>query len=103
LADGRCAVVRPISVEVAVRDSISGEPVADGAIGTLVGPGVNDTLSHVDSLTLRGGDQTGTFTVTIDRPGYRTWIVDDVIVTTTEPCSAVLPVELSARLQPATP
>jgi hypothetical protein len=105
LATGSCAVARPLSVEVEVRDSISGEPAADGAIGTLVGPGVNDTLSHANSLTLFGGDQSGTFVVTIDRPGYRTWIASNVLVTKKSGLcgSIVVPAELSARLQPATP
>jgi hypothetical protein len=104
LATGSCAAPRPLSVEVEVRDSISGEPAADGAIGTLVGQGVDDTLSHANSLTVFGGDQSGTFVVTIDRPGYRTWIASNVLVTKSGLCGGiVVPAQLSARLQPATP
>ena len=65
-----CTAAPALSVVVTVRDSISGQAAADGAIGTLVGAGVDDTLTQIDSLTLSGGNQTGTFTVTIDRPGY---------------------------------
>ena len=86
-----------------VRDSVSGKAAADNSIGTLVGAGVDDTLFHVDSLTLEGGTQLGTFTVTIDRPGYLTWIAANVMVTQKGPCGNVLPVQLTARLQPATP
>lgn len=98
-----CAAPASLSVVVSVRDSTSGQAAADGAIGTLVGGGITDTLSHSDSLTLRGGNSTGTFTVTIDRPGYLTWIASNVRVTEQGPCGNVIPVELDARLQPATP
>jgi hypothetical protein len=90
-------------VTVAVRDSTTGQAAADGAIGTLVGAGVNDTLFHADSLTIFGGDQLGTYTVTIERPGYHTWSASDVHVTEVGECGNVLPVQLSAKLQPATP
>ena len=68
-----------------------------------MGADVDDTLEHVDSLRIRGGDQTGTFTVTIDRPGYLTWSASNVHVTEQGPCGNVIPVDLSAKLQPATP
>jgi hypothetical protein len=98
-----CLAPKPLSVVVTVRDSTTGRAAADGTIGTLVGAGVHDTLVQADSLTLVGGDQSGTFTVTIDRPGYLTWIMSNVRVTERGPCGNVIPVELNARLQPATP
>ncbi|MDB4911181.1 MAG: hypothetical protein JWO39_2004 [Gemmatimonadetes bacterium] len=97
-----CTAPASLSVVIAVRDSTTGQPAADGALGTLVGAGVNDTLFQSDSLTLSGGNQIGTYTVTIDRPGYLTWIMSNVRVTERGPCGNVIPVELSARLQPAT-
>jgi hypothetical protein len=100
---GKCTAPAPRSVVVTVRDSVTGKAAADNAIGTLVGAGVNDTLFHVDSLTLEGGTLLGTFTVRIDKPGYLTWIANDVMVTQKGPCGNVLPVQLTARLQPATP
>lgn len=100
---GYCAAPRPEAVAISVRDSTSGLPAADGATGTLVGAGVDDTLEHQDSLTLVGGDQTGTYTVTIDKPGYRTWSVSNVHAFERGSCGNVIPVDLSARLQPATP
>jgi hypothetical protein len=99
---GFCAAARSLSVIVTVRDSISGQAAADGAIGTLVGGSVDDTLFQTDSLTLAGGDATGTFTVHVDRPGYLTWSASDVHVTQQGPCGNVIPVQLSAKLQPAT-
>ena len=98
-----CAAPAPVAVVVTVRDSTSGAAAADGAIGTLVGAGVDDTLIQTDSLTLRGGNQLGTFTVTIDRPGYLTWTAANVSVTMKGVCGNVLPVQLSAKLQPAPP
>jgi len=100
---GFCAAPKSEAVVISVRDSLSGQAAADGAIGTLVGAGVDDTLEHVDSLTIRGGDQTGTYTVTIDRPGYLTWSASSVRVTKQGPCGNVIPVELNAKLQPAIP
>jgi len=100
---GYCAAARPLAVIVTVRDSISGQAAADGAIGTLVNASVDDTLSHADSLTLLGGDQLGTYTVTIDKPGYLTWIASNVHVTEVGVCGSVVPVQISAKLQPETP
>jgi hypothetical protein len=100
---GACAAPKSLAVEVTVRDSISGQAAADGAIGVLTGAAVDDTLAHADSLTLLGGDKLGTYTVTIDRPGYLTWIASDVRVTDVGMCGNVVPVKLSAKLQRATP
>jgi hypothetical protein len=99
----QCTAVPSLAVEVAVRDSITGAPAALGDIGTLVGTGVDDTLQNTDSLTLRGGGQLGTFTVTVNRPGYFPWTASNVMVTEKGVCGNVLPVELNARLQPDTP
>ena len=100
---GFCAAAVSLSVVVSVRDSVTGRAAATGAIGTLVGEGVDDTLINADSLTLVGGNQTGTFTVTINRPGYQTWTAGDVRVTQKGPCGNVIPVQLHALLQPETP
>jgi hypothetical protein len=100
---GRCLAAMPLAVEVAVRDSTTGQAAADSAIGTLVGAGVDDTLRHFDALTLFGGDQLGTYTVTINRPGYLTWSATNVHVTEVGECGNVIPVQLSAKLQPAAP
>lgn len=100
---GYCAAPASLSVVVSVRDSVSGQPAADGATGRLVGASVDDTLRHSDPLKLEGGDQTGTFTVRVDRPGYLTWSESDVRVSQVGPCGNVIPVELDAKLQPATP
>ncbi|MEP7087734.1 MAG: hypothetical protein ABI884_10540 [Gemmatimonadota bacterium] len=86
-----------------MRDSTSGLAAADGAIGMLSGAGVDDSLEHQDSLRIRGGDQTGTYSVTIDKPGYLTWARSNVHVTEHGPCGNVIPVDLSALLQPSAP
>jgi hypothetical protein len=95
------AITRPAAI-VTVRDSVTGSAAADGAIATLVDSGVDDTLFQVDSLTLAGGFHTGTFTATIDRPGYLTWVAHDVHVEKEAgPCGLLIPAQLQARLQPA--
>ena len=98
-----CTAPRSVSVVVTVRDSISGQAAADGAIGTLVGGSVDDTLFQNDSLTLEGGDATGTFAVHIERPGDLPWDASDVHVMEVGPCGNVIPVRLTALLQRATP
>ncbi|MBA2684305.1 MAG: hypothetical protein H0U66_07440 [Gemmatimonadaceae bacterium] len=98
-----CTAPKSEAVVISVRDSTSGLPAADGAIGMLSGAGVDDTLEHLDSLRIRGGDQTGTYSVTIDKPGYRTWAKSNVHVTEQGPCGNVIPVDLSALLQPSAP
>jgi hypothetical protein len=102
-AVGFCTAPAPLAVVVTVRDSISGAAAAMNALGTIVGEGVDDTLRQSDSLTLLGGDRLGTFTVKIEKSGYFTWSQSDVRVTKTGPCGNVLPVSLTARLQPQTP
>jgi len=97
---GGCLAPISLAVEVEVRDSISGQAAADGAIGVLTGAAVDDTLAQRDSLTLVGGDNTGTYTVTIDKPGYLTWTASSVHVTKVGECGNVIPVDLSAKLQP---
>jgi hypothetical protein len=100
--NGACAAPQPLSVVVTVTDSISGLPAAEGAIGTLVGRGITDTLVMSDARTLEGGSTLGTFTVRIERAGYATWTAADVRVTKKGPCGNVIPVDLTARLQPLT-
>lgn len=100
---GVCAATAPLAVEITVRDSVSGQAAAEGAIGTLVGTGVDDTLRVDDSLTMRGGNKLGTYVVTIDRAGYLTWMKSNVHVTEVGACGNVIPVELNARLQPEMP
>ncbi len=100
---GFCAAPAPLAVIVTVRDSISGTGAATNALGTIVGNSVVDTLIQRDSLTFEGGDRLGTFTVTIEKPGYFTWSRANVRVTQTGPCGNVLPVSLTALLQPQTP
>jgi hypothetical protein len=100
---GSCTAVASEAVEITVRDSVSGAARADGARGTLMSSSVSDTLVQLDSLRLRGGDQLGTYMVTVDRPGYLAWTASNVRVTEEGACGNVIPVQLNARLQPATP
>lgn len=88
---------------VAVRDSLSGSAAANGALGTIAMGGVVDTLVQSDSLLLFGGDQLGTYDVKVEHPGYLDWTASAVHVTHLGSCGNVLPVQLSALLQPAMP
>src|SRR5574340_764454 len=79
---GFCTAPRSIAVVLLVRDSLSGTGVADSAKGTVVATNYQDSLHHFgssDSL-LWGGEQLGTYTVTVQRPAYATWTKADVLV-----------------------
>jgi hypothetical protein len=100
---GLCTAVRSIAVSVTVRDSISGRAIANIASGTLHLGTMVDTLAHVDSLTLDGGQALGTYSVTVAHTGYRTWTQANVVVSTLGACGNVQPVNLNARLQADSP
>lgn len=95
-----CSATRPIAVSIAVRDSVSGRALADSATGTAQAADAPEPLVRVDSLTMWGGDQLGTYAVTVDRTGYRTWTQSGVAVTQTGACGNPVTVSLVARLQP---
>ena len=52
-------------------------------------------------VRLVGGSQLGTYQVIVDRPGYREWIRNGVVVSHQNQCGGAEPVDLVARLQPA--
>lgn len=99
---GYCAAPRSIAVEVDVLDAVTRASIADNAMGTVVAVGYQDSLHHgtgADSL-LWGGDQLGTYTVTVQRPGYADWSKVGVMVSQQGPCGNVIPVQLLALLVP---
>ncbi len=95
-----CAAPRSIAIEVSALDSISQLSVADSARGVVQSGSYLDSLRLVFGVLL-GGTKLGTYDVTVDRPGYREWIRADVQVTRQGPCGNVIPVQLTALLQPA--
>jgi hypothetical protein len=98
-----CTAAPSRAIVVSVRDSTTGAPAATDAFGTIKSAGVVDTLQHSDSLKMFGGTELGTCDVDIERAGYLPWTASSVHVTETGMCGNVVPVQLSARLQPATP
>lgn len=111
LAAGACSdsIVAPCTglpsraIVVAVSDSVTGAAAADGSFGTVEAAGKIDTLTQSDSLHMFGGDRLGTYSVSIDHAGYATWTASSVAVTQLGSCGNVLPVQLTARLQPSMP
>lgn len=96
---GFCTAAQSSAVEVGVHDSISDADLVDSASGTLSTSSLQDSLRHIpgDSVLI-GGDQLGTYTVTVHHPSYADWIKSGVVVSRTGPCGNVIPVELTARL-----
>jgi len=92
-----------IAIQVTVTDSITGLTKADSASGTMTSTTFSDSLWHIFSPTtmLTGIGDSGTYVVTVDRPGYQQWVKDSVVVTKTGGCGVLIPAKLSALLQPA--
>ena len=97
-----CTAPKSLAIEVTVTDSISGNPLADSTTGSLQLGSVVDSLQHTSptSPVLYGGDQLGSYDVTVTRPGYALWTQRRVAVKHEGPCGNVLPVALAARMQP---
>ena len=111
-----CNVDAPVSclaavapgVQVEVRDSVSNEPAAYGATGSVVdGPFIDSlrvsglgVFPPESLLYLRAADErAGTYTVTVTKPGYVDWYRAGVEVTR-GPCH-VETAHLTARLRQA--
>lgn len=97
---GYCAAVRPVAVAIAVRDSLSNRAIATRASGTAVNAAPTVALEVIDTLTLWGGTTLGTYTITVQKPGYRTWTRAAIPVTQTGSCGNPVTVNIAARLAP---
>ena len=99
-AVGFCTAPASIAIELGVRDSASGAPLADSATGTVSTTSYQDSLHHVagvDSL-LFGGNQLGSYTIVVRHPGYLDWTRSGVVVSREGRCGNVIPVELATLL-----
>lgn len=98
-----CAPTFGRSLQVAVRDSVTGSAIADGASGVITAPGYRDTLTLLapgDSLWLASSrNDAGRFDVLVVRPGYAAWTAHRVEVVGGV-CGVQVPTRLQARLQP---
>jgi hypothetical protein len=104
-----CAGVVSRAVEVEVRDALTGEPAADGAIGTARSGGFVETLqvigwiSHPGPRTavMLGGvdERPGVYTVTVHKPGYLPWERTGVVAERGR--CGVTTAHLTANLEPA--
>jgi hypothetical protein len=98
---GLCTAPRSIAIEVEVHDSVTGEPRADAATGTVATATYTDSLHHDGSdTTLYGGDRLGTYQVLVRHPGYGDWNRTGLVVSTTGSCGNVVPLQLEVRLVP---
>jgi len=95
-----CLGPRPIAILLTPIDSVTHASVANGAYGAVQSGTYVDSLRVVSDSLLEGGDQLGTYVVHVERPGYHEWIRTNVQVTQQGPCGNVVPVKLTALLQP---
>ena len=94
-----CTTEARAAINVDVRDSLTGQPAAAGAIGVAAEGSYADTLDAFSATSLGGAyERAGTYAVTVRKPGYREWRRDGVVVTS-DPCH-IRPVQLQARLVP---
>ena len=86
-------------IEMLVVDADSGVPSASGATMTLrEGTYVESTIGREDGSLLFGApERAGTYTVTVARSGFHTWVQTDVVVTADE-CHVQM-VSLRAQLE----
>lgn len=94
-----CTAVAPVALRITVQDSVTGRTLADSASGTFRVDATTGPLVRADSLDLIGGNRVGTYSVTVQRPGYHTWTMLGVRATQTNACGGVEPVKLTAELQ----
>lgn len=97
---GFCTAPASIAIELGVRDSATGAPLADSAMGTVSTTSYQDSLHHVagvDSLLI-GGNQLGSYTIVVRHRGYLDWNTTGVVVSRQGVCGNVVPVELAALL-----
>jgi hypothetical protein len=97
---GYCTAPRSIAVILTALDSATHASVADSAHGLVQSGTYVDSL-RLSSGVLEGGTKLGTYEVTVERPGYHQWIRTNVQVTRQGPCGNVIPVLLTALLQPS--
>jgi hypothetical protein len=90
-------------IAVAVRDSVSGASIAQGASGTITSGSYTEAMRPLQNdndgipLWIGGADErAGTYSLRITRPGYQTWTQSNVKVQE-GPCH-VFTTQLNARL-----
>ena len=97
--------ISPYALIVTVLDSSTARPIALQTTGTADASGVHDTLllfSPGDSARLHSSKNVqGRYRITLDRPGYRTWIAYGVNVVWSQ-CAGGN-VAVVARMQAVTP
>lgn len=81
---GVCTTDVQPAILVQVRDAATQAPAASGATGVLRDGSFSDIMQAdpgENALELRGAEERpGTYTVTVDKPGYQQWTQDGVRV-----------------------
>lgn len=95
-----CTAAPSRALWVSIRDSLSEAAVADSTTGVAATTTYQDSLHHVSDSTAWAGDQLGTYTLTIHRPGYAEWTRADIVVSQLGQCGTVTPVQVPVRLVP---
>jgi hypothetical protein len=110
---GACAGQGHFAVTTEIRDAVSGRATAYGAklvirsgqyADSTFGSGAYAAKDSLVATTLFAGlDRAGTYSVTVSKPGYQTWVQQDVQAKPVDDCGTVDGVVLQVMLQPITP
>ena len=95
-----CTAQFVFGLTVTVVDQSTGDPIADEATMTLRAGSYEEIVTDSwDGSTLSGaGERPGTYTITIEHPGYTTWTRTGIEITADD-CH-VIPVLITAELVP---
>ena len=95
-----CTAQFVFGLTVTVVDQSNGDPIADDATMTIRQGSYEEVVTDSwDGSTMSGaGERPGTYTITIEHPGYETWTQTGIEITADD-CH-VIPVLITAQLVP---
>lgn len=93
-----CVSVGVSGVQVSVLDGQTGE-VPAGAVVTITDGAYTETPVGRNGVFTGAIERTGTYTVTVDAPGYARWTRDDVNVGRTGSCGYLQTAAISSELE----
>ena len=92
-----CTAEFVYGVQITVRDSVTSQILTDSISGTLVDGTFSEAMIVLGNVLAGAGEREGTYSATVQVPGYAPWSRSGIVVTADE-CH-VRPVELEALVQ----
>jgi hypothetical protein len=95
---GDCLAIPVPAIRVVVLDSVTLQPGAMGATGTIQAGGYSETLQLNANALVGAFDRYGVYDVQVTKPGYRSWTQSNVRAEKRNRCGSST--EVRALLQP---